>query len=732
MSTTTSEVDELSQTDSPRQDREEVDAEEHVERMRRFSFHSVRFDEETFLDEHHFPLEVHLKAEYDSWLSEHKKKMEKILTKLPWKEAKLNKNTKKTALKELIKAGIPSTKHRAAVWSVATGGFQKKWNANSNVDGSYYEYLLGRVEKIGLDAIVITEIDKDLARTFPGHPVLDTKPYLDKLQRVLQAFAMRNEAIAYCQSMNFIAGMSLLIMQTEEDAFWLLTSIVEDYCPGQYGRTMFQLQVDTLVLQDLLSEKLNDVYNHTLRIGFDLVIVSTKLFMCLFVGLLPTETLLRVWDAFFVHGSKILFKAALTLFALCRDELIHSKDSMEFWQTLLSTARHVVNPKTLLKQMNKFKISSARVEELRNHHTMAMRKASKSAHPTKDSISLQTLTNKLDSFVSNLMFKKQERSIFDISPKIEAETLQSLPLPVDFIVQGVGTRYYSDGSKYQGAFVNGRRHGKGALIDRNGLVLYNGYWKYDRREGEGSGQDYDGNSYSGNWKADKYHGKGLLKLKESAIEYNGDWIDGKQEGMGTMSFPNGDKYVGQWKDNKRHGAGVYIWATENSSYDGLWANDKPEGKGILVFSDGSKYMGDFHSGRREGKGKMVYNNNNTYEGEWKNDVMHGKGIYMLADQNNKFEGQFKSGYRIEGGVKHWPDGAELENPEEERGGLLGSGSLFDNASNSFYKESIQRYMNRYQGIPVPTDSIPLMDLRANPQLTKAIEQIKRKSVTDVR
>jgi len=354
-----------------------------------------------------------------------------------------------------------------------------------------------------------------------------------------------------------------------------------------------------------------------------------------------------------------------------------------------------------------------------------MRKIVKrSSNSSREPMSLQMITNKLDSFVSTLMFKSKERSIFDISPRIEVDVLQNLPLPVDFIIQGIGTRYYADGSKYQGAFVAGRRHGKGSLVDKSGILLYAGYWKYDRRDGEGTGQDLDGNSYTGNWRADKYHGTGTLKMKE--IEYSGDWVDGKQEGQGDILFPNGDKYTGQWKDNKRNGNGIYIWIPNSASYEGSWIYDKPDGKGTMIFMDGSKYIGDFRAGKREGKGKMIYANNSSYEGEWKNDIMHGKGIYSI-DQGTKFEGQFKSGYRIESGTRHWPDGTALSADEDKNS----TSSFFESASNSFYKDSIQRYLQQYQAMPTPTDSIALMDVRANPSMVKAIEQIKRKN-SDVR
>ena len=67
-------------------------------------------------------------------------------------------------------------------------------------------------------------------RTFPEHDYFDHGSGGDGLRRVLQAFALHNPDIGYCQSLNFITGMLLLFLN-EEDAFWLLVTIVETLLP---------------------------------------------------------------------------------------------------------------------------------------------------------------------------------------------------------------------------------------------------------------------------------------------------------------------------------------------------------------------------------------------------------------------------------------------------------------------------------------------------------------------
>ena len=51
--------------------------------------------------------------------------------------------------------------------------------------------------------------------------------------------------VGYCRSMNVIVGMLLVAMnRNEENAFWLLSSLVEDILyPGTYSRNLSGCQV---------------------------------------------------------------------------------------------------------------------------------------------------------------------------------------------------------------------------------------------------------------------------------------------------------------------------------------------------------------------------------------------------------------------------------------------------------------------------------------------------------
>lgn len=79
-------------------------------------------------------------------------------------------------------------------------------------------------------------IEIDISRTFPEVPLFD-KEQQQSLLRVLQAYANFNPEVGYCQGMNFVAGLLLLVSQkgdfretprleTEEETFWMFASLM--------------------------------------------------------------------------------------------------------------------------------------------------------------------------------------------------------------------------------------------------------------------------------------------------------------------------------------------------------------------------------------------------------------------------------------------------------------------------------------------------------------------------
>merc|ERR1719254_433818 len=79
---------------------------------------------------------------------------------------------------------------------------------------------------------------------------------------------------------------------------------------------MIQLRGDTIVLEELIRERIPSVHAALQRFRFDLLFVSSKWFLCLFATTLEGEALRRVWDVVLCDGIEAVFRVALAMMAL--------------------------------------------------------------------------------------------------------------------------------------------------------------------------------------------------------------------------------------------------------------------------------------------------------------------------------------------------------------------------------------------------------------------------------
>mmetsp|Transcript_30353 Transcript_30353/g.93973 ORF Transcript_30353/g.93973 Transcript_30353/m.93973 type:complete len:211 (-) Transcript_30353:1523-2155(-) len=192
-------------------------------------------------------------------------------------------------------------------------------------------------------------------------------------------------------------------------------------------------------------------------------------------------------------------------------------------------------------------------------------------------------------------------------------------------MHGLGTRVFSNGSVYDGAFMSGSMHGEGMM-----------HWA-------------NNDKYVGIWRDDVPHGRGVI-MYGHGDRFEGLFFKGTFCGRGRYTWSDGGFYEGAYLDKgrlphsisrgMRNGYGVRWW-TSGNRYEGDWNDDHMEGEGKLICASGSVYTGNFHRNLKSGPGKEQWGNqlgvsyscgmNFThkgrgycrYDGNYQNGVFHG-------------------------------------------------------------------------------------------------------------
>ena len=122
--------------------------------------------------------------------------------------------------------------------------------------------------------------------------------------------------------------------------------------------------------------------------------------------------------------------------------------------------------------------------------------------------------------------------------------------------EGKGTCEWPDGSKYDGYWVDGKKHGTGLMISAHETIK--GFWYEDdliHVFSKESSQEQDSKpsileSYVGEKNSEnKPHGKGKYTYTDGST-YDGYWVNGVKHGSGTQCDANGNVVRGFWYEGE--------------------------------------------------------------------------------------------------------------------------------------------------------------------------------------
>jgi len=223
----------------------------------------------------------------------------------------------------LVMGGIPVA-YRAKIWAECSGA------TGLRIPG-YYEDL---VHSTMSDPTIVQQIQMDITRTLTDNIFFRKGPGVEKLKEVLSAYARRNPEIGYCQGMNIIAANLLLIMPTTEDAFWVLTSMIENILPEKYyDSSLLASRADQVVLRQYVTEILPQLSDHLEELSIELEALTFQWFLSVFTDCLSAEALFRVWDVVLCinDGASFLFQVALALLKLNELALLACESPAEIY-----------------------------------------------------------------------------------------------------------------------------------------------------------------------------------------------------------------------------------------------------------------------------------------------------------------------------------------------------------------------------------------------------------------
>lgn len=251
--------------------------------------------------------------------------------------------SKSRELKMLLRSGVPQ-EYRCKVWKALIDlriGPERRQH-----EPDYYQNLTETKQQANGSKQSMNpcskQIELDLLRTLPSNKYFETidSPGTVRLRKVLTAFASHKPHIGYCQGMNRLAAVALLVLP-EEEAFWCLVSIVDKIMPSGYYNDLWLAQVDSNVVMDFVAIKMPELSDHFQAHDIELSLFAW--FLTIFVDGTPPALFLRLWDCFLYEGDKTMFRVALALLKMNEKELFKFNSSVAVNSFLRATINEPID-----------------------------------------------------------------------------------------------------------------------------------------------------------------------------------------------------------------------------------------------------------------------------------------------------------------------------------------------------------------------------------------------------
>lgn len=167
------------------------------------------------------------------------------------------------------------------------------------------------------------QIAIDIGRTFPElHSFAQDQQH--QLWRVLNAYASYNPTLGYCQGMNFVAGLLLLVSNyQEEECFGVFVCLMDHVgLAGFYGDKFPLFKRYLRACDMLVKETVPDLRDHFKKEHVKAPVYLHQWFLTLFINCFPLSMVTIIWDVIICEGLEVVLRIAVSILQVLKDSLL--------------------------------------------------------------------------------------------------------------------------------------------------------------------------------------------------------------------------------------------------------------------------------------------------------------------------------------------------------------------------------------------------------------------------
>lgn len=176
------------------------------------------------------------------------------------------------------------------------------------------------------------------------------------MARILLVLSRRKLLTVLPPALSLLCATLLIVTKDEVVSFWIMVAFLTEpkLRPKETDAVDFltagtrDCTVEAQVTLALLAKKQRRLHEHLQSRNIDLISIFGSWLSSLFIELLPFDTLMRVFDAYFVEGEKILLRVSLALLKLNKERLLAINDPFELAETLKALPRRHLDQAELM------------------------------------------------------------------------------------------------------------------------------------------------------------------------------------------------------------------------------------------------------------------------------------------------------------------------------------------------------------------------------------------------